>query len=77
LYDNYIYAGSIEGLYIIDWQLLNLDLIPGLTPLVINKPKYTWYIIGGLSLALCFLGLFIYRQKKETKRIGQYHSQKR
>jgi len=65
IYDNYIYAGSVEGLFVIDWQLVKLDLIPGLSPMVINKPKYTLYIIGGLSILLCFLGLFIYKQKKK------------
>lgn len=69
IYDNYIYAGSIEGLFIIDWQLVKLDLIPGLSPMVINKPKYTLYIIIILSLTMCLLGLFIYRQKKKQKEL--------
>lgn len=69
VYDNYIYAGSIEGLFIIDWQLVKLDLIPGLSPMVINKPKYTIYIIICLSIAMFFLGLFIYRQKKKQKEL--------
>ncbi|OYU54743.1 MAG: hypothetical protein CFE25_12090 [Chitinophagaceae bacterium BSSC1] len=69
IYDNYIYAGSIEGLFIIDWQLVKLDLIPGLSPMVINKPKYPLYIIIILSLTMCLLGLFIYRQKKKQKEL--------
>jgi hypothetical protein len=69
IYDNYIYAGSIEGLFIIDWQLVKLDLIPGLSPMVIKKPKYTIYIIICLSIAMCVLGLFIYRQKKKQKEL--------
>lgn len=69
IYDNYIYAGSIEGLFIIDWQLVKLDLIPGLSPMVINKPRYTLYIIGGLSVVLCVLAVFIYSQKKKQKEL--------
>ncbi|MCX6206742.1 MAG: hypothetical protein NTZ19_10875 [Bacteroidetes bacterium] len=42
-YDKFIYVGSVEGLYLIDWPLVKLDLIPGLTPTILNKIRIRYY----------------------------------
>ena len=65
-YDKFIYVGSVEGLYLIDWPLVKLDLIPGLTPTVLNKKNYTQYIviILAVTLIIFLFAFFILRRKK-------------
>lgn len=65
-YDKFIYAGSVEGLYLIDWPLVKLDLIPGLTPTVLTKINYTQYIviILAITLTIVLFAFIILRRKK-------------
>jgi uncharacterized protein YneF (UPF0154 family) len=77
-YDKFIYAGSVEGLFLIDWPLVKLDLIPGLTPTVLNKINYTQYvvIILAVTLTIFLFAFFILRRKKNDLEKVMYKKEK-
>ncbi len=65
-YDKFIYAGSVEGLFMIDWPMVKLDLIPGLTPTILHQVKYSQYLIIILIITLLvfLIAFFVLRRKK-------------
>ena len=67
-WENYIFAGSIEGLYVINIGQLVLDVIPGLTPFEIKvKTPSTYVYVLLTSLVLLFAILYFTIRKRQKK----------
>lgn len=77
-FDKFIYAGSVEGLYLIDWPMVKLDLIPGLTPTVLKKVNYSEYLIFILAITIIIISISFYllRKKKKDLEIVIYKKEK-
>lgn len=77
-YDKFIYAGSVEGLFIIDWPLVKLDLIPGLTPAILYKVNYSQYLIIILIITLIvfLIAFYVLRRKKHDLQKVIYKKEK-
>ena len=67
-WQDYLFAGSIEGLYVINLGKLVLDVIPSLTPFEIkNKTSSTYVYVLLVCLILLFAILFFTIRKRQKK----------
>ena len=67
-WEDYIFAGSIEGLYVINIAQLELDVIPGLTPFEIKSTSNSIYLyVLLISLVVLFAILYFTIRRRQTK----------
>ncbi len=67
-WEDHIFAGSIEGLYVINIAQLVLNVIPGLTPFEIKvQTPATYVYVLLISLVVIFAILYFNIRKRQTK----------
>jgi AraC-like DNA-binding protein len=66
----FLYAGSIDGLYVFDKQILIDEYLPSLTPLIIDRPthsNFNYLLVLVILILLALLYLFTKKQSKNKE----------
>lgn len=69
IWDKQIFAGSVDGLYILDQERIFIDLLPSLTPSKTKQTNWSALFMIGLAVSLAIITLAYFRVKSKKEKI--------